>query len=51
LNKNPFNNFKDKKRMMEMEMEMEKKEKKEKNRMMMNEIKKNKSENFFLFYP
>jgi hypothetical protein len=33
--------------MMEMEMEMEM----EKNRMMMNEIKKNKSENFFLFYP
>jgi len=31
-----------------MMMEMEKKEK---NRMMMNEIKKNKLENFFLFYP
>jgi len=33
---------------MMMEMEMEKKEK---NRMMMNEIKKNKLENFFLYNP
>jgi hypothetical protein len=36
---------------MMMEMEKKKKKKKEKNRMMMNEIKKNKLENFFLYNP